>query len=151
MKSINVKGYENYLISKDGNVYNTIISTRNRRIVLDEPKQLKIQTNSRTGYSYIVLNSGKFKKGFSIHRLVAETYIKNPLNLPEVNHKNKNKTDNSVSNLEWVTKKQNIQHHIMTKVNDGGKLFNYIIQNKTLLNDGIELYNKIGKLNARFY
>jgi hypothetical protein len=45
-----------------------------------------------------------------VHRLVAETYIPNPHNLPEVNHKDCNKENNNVSNLEWVTSKQNGEH-----------------------------------------
>jgi len=43
-------------------------------------------------------------------RLIAISFIPNPLNLPEVNHKNGNKSDNRIENLEWVTGKQNMQH-----------------------------------------
>lgn len=45
-----------------------------------------------------------------IHREVATKYIPNPLNLPEINHKNGNRADNHVSNLEWCTRKQNDNH-----------------------------------------
>ena len=50
------------------------------------------------------------KKRFFRHRLVAEHFIPNPLNLPEVNHKDSNKEHNYSSNLEWVTKKENELH-----------------------------------------
>jgi hypothetical protein len=59
-----------------------------------------------------------FKNGirhnFQIHRLVAATYIDNPLNKPQVNHIDGNKSNNHVSNLEWVTQSENIRHAINT-------------------------------------
>jgi hypothetical protein len=60
------------------------------------------------GYAlYITVQRRTMRKG---HRLVAEAFIKNPKNLPQINHKNGIKTDNKVSNLEWVTNKENIAH-----------------------------------------
>lgn len=144
MKNIKEVGYEHYLVSEDGKVYNTLFRKKKR---LDNPKLLKTQVNKKTGYNYLILCSNSFRKAFSIHRLVAKAFIPNPLNLPEVNHKNKNKNDNSVSNLEWVTKKQNIQHYFLNKKFNGGKLFNSIISNKKLLDKGINHYNKIGNAN----
>ena len=48
----------------------------------------------------------------SLHRIVGELYLENPENKPQINHKDGNKTNNHVSNLEWVTQSQNIQHRL---------------------------------------
>jgi len=62
------------------------------------------------GYLYVNLcKDGQVKK-FSIHRLVAETFIPNPDNKPEVNHRDGIKNHNEATNLEWATSKENIEH-----------------------------------------
>lgn len=65
------------------------------------------QKKLQNGYQLIKLYKSKT---CSIHRLVAETFIDNPENKPEVNHKDSNRANNSVNNLEWVTKSENVQH-----------------------------------------
>lgn len=62
---------------------------------------------SNSGYERVNLFKNKQGKWYSVHRLVAMAFIKNPENKPEVNHKDECKTNNKVSNLEWVTRQEN--------------------------------------------
>lgn len=64
---------------------------------------------------YIQLNTyGAVKKTFLVHRLVAMAFVPNPKSLPEVNHIDGNKTNNHFTNLEWVSRSENIKHGIDT-------------------------------------
>ena len=63
------------------------------------------------GYHQQVLRKHCTPEAFSLHRLVAQYFIPNPLNLPEVNHKDRNKHNNHVSNLEWCTHADNMTHY----------------------------------------
>ena len=94
------KVYHNYEVSNLGRV---------RSLNYKRTGEIKILSNSKmkkTGY--LVARLGKTQ--YYVHRLVAETFIPNPNNLPEVNHIDENKENNSVENLEWVSHKQNINH-----------------------------------------
>ena len=63
------------------------------------------------GYDRVKLGESGMMR---IHRLVAEAFIPNPLNLPEVNHKDGDKKNNCVTNLEWVTHQGNMVHAVET-------------------------------------
>jgi len=64
----------------------------------------------RGEYLAVMMSINKKHKIESVHRLLAKKYIPNPLNKPMVNHIDKNKTNNKLSNLEWVTCSENMQH-----------------------------------------
>lgn len=92
-----IEGYE-YEVSSEGRIRNK----KTGRI-------LKPAKNS-SGYLQVVLCKNGKKKSLFVHRLVADVWIPNPDNLPQVNHINENKEDNRVENLEWCTRQYNINH-----------------------------------------
>lgn len=71
------------------------------------------QTKNKDGYLVVGLHQEKIYKTYRVNRLVAKLYIPNPLNLPQVNHKDLNKQNNHKSNLEWSTAKDNSVHAAM--------------------------------------
>src|SRR5574343_144572 len=98
-------GYDSYLISNLGRIKSfSPTKSVNRR---DKILAIKLD---RKGYLTIGLSKNNISTNFKVHRLVAIAFIPNPFNKPEVNHKNLIKTDNSVSNLEWVTGDENFLH-----------------------------------------
>lgn len=96
---------DDYEITTDGQVINKKTS-----------HILKGQLNAK-GYLRVSIS----KKLMFVHRLVAEKYIPNPDNLPQVNHKDGNKLNNSVENLEWVSNQQNRNHAVETGLHLSGE------------------------------
>ena len=72
-------------------------------------KTLKLRID-KDGYYRVILSKNSKPKMFLVHRLVAQAFIPNPNNLPEINHKNEIKTDNRVENLEWCTQLYNLHY-----------------------------------------
>jgi hypothetical protein len=107
-----IKGYEGlYQISNLGNVRSLgfSICSRHNKITHREGKILKPILKS-TGYYAFNLCGKNGRKMHDMHRLIATHFIPNPENKREINHINCIKTDNSLSNLEWVTRKENATH-----------------------------------------
>lgn len=97
-----------YGVSSDGRIYSFIKSGKTNTL-RDEPKEIQPYTNN-AGYKMINLRINNKAVPKLVHRLVAECFIPNPLNLPEINHIDEDKSNNTVENLEWCTHKYNINH-----------------------------------------
>lgn len=94
-----IEGFEGYFVDEKGKVY----SNKSGQL-----KEMHQQT-AKNGYMLIGLSkNNKRHRRCLVHRLVAQTFIPNPDNLPEVNHKDKNRANNCVENLEWCTRKDNL-------------------------------------------
>lgn len=84
---------------------------RVRSFLRGSERILKTQLDQK-GYQRFSITIDRQKKTYKLHREVAKAFIPNEHNLPQVNHKNGNKADNSVNNLEWVTNLENAHHAI---------------------------------------
>lgn len=94
-----IKGFEDYEITTEGKVISYKYS---------KPRVLKTWYQ-KTGYENVGLSNGNGKHNRLIHRLVAEAFIPNPNNLPEVHHIDSNPKNNHVSNLEWCDRRTNLE------------------------------------------
>lgn len=112
-----IEGYEGlYLVSEDGEVYSCERVVENGKFT-GKKKGRKLKQGTRGGkkgkdsrYKHVVLFKDGKGRSYSVHRLVAQAFIPNPDNLPEVNHKDENPSNNHVDNLEWCTRQYNIDY-----------------------------------------
>ncbi|CAL6048759.1 Conserved_hypothetical protein [Hexamita inflata] len=96
-----IEGYDNYEITKNGQVRN-----------IETQKILKQSDQNKDKYLLVSLydkQKDKFIK-YYVHRLVAQTFLENPNNLPQVDHKNRNNQDNRIENLRWINKSNNCKN-----------------------------------------
>ena len=113
-----IKGFENYVIFEDGVIIN-----------IETGKELKPYLEKAIGYYRAGLSKNKNKHKFYIHRLIAEAYIPNPHNKPEVDHINRIRNDNRIENLRWATHSENNQNKSEFKNNTSGTQNVYYITN----------------------
>ena len=139
-----IKGYEGlYRISTNGRVLaleRIIYSnhTPSRKITL---KQMIMSLSMNTGYHRVSLTDRDGKnKSFYVHRLMAVAFIPNPLNRNEINHKNGIRGDNTLSNIEWCTHSENIQHAVRTGLQP---LNNKAVYKLSTTNDKLNIYKSI--------
>jgi len=121
--------YNQFLIDTEGNVTNTKTG-----------KVYKKSFRKNCGYLYVYLPLGQRgkTKAIRLHKAVAETFIPNPNNLSMVNHIDEDKTNCSVSNLEWVTPKENVNKYLDNHKNSNKRKLTkedikFIFDNKHIL------------------
>lgn len=109
-------------IHKNGNILQKTVRHENEKIMSGNIK--------RTGYIEISLSKNGKTKYFLVHRLVAQAFIPNPEKLKTVNHKDENKENNYVENLEWLSQKDNNNYG-----NRNYKISKYMKENQFGLNN----------------
>jgi len=138
-----IKDFPNYKISNLGRIYN-----------IKTEKYLTLQENK--GYLQVFLYNNGIKKFFLVHRLVGEYFIPNLENKPEINHINGIKNINTVDNLEWCTRSENILHAYRTglsiaddkrkkKMSLGNKCSRKVLQIDLNTNEIINEFNSISE------
>lgn len=140
-----IKGYSHYRIYSNGRIYSEFI---NRYITPTEDSSNYLQNT-------LVDDNGN-RKTIKTHRLVAMAFLPNPENLPDVNHKDFNRKNNNVGNLEWCTEKYNTQYTALYNIDNNKESYmklsplteEQVLLIPTLLNYGfsVKLISKLYKV-----
>lgn len=115
-----------YVCSEEGKIY---------RLKKDGTiKQNPLKPCISHGYQFVNLYKDGKQYGFNVHTIVATCFIENPNNYTEVDHINRNRLDNSLTNLRWVSRAENLQNRINTDVqNELKRIIQKYGYEKTLL------------------
>lgn len=106
-----IQGYEGlYQVSNQGRVRSLDRMEECNGITRKRKGRLMAQRFNKYGYLIVGLRNGTSQKTFTVHRLVAKTFIPNDRNYTEVNHIDENKQNNNVLNLEWCNNQYNIKY-----------------------------------------
>lgn len=106
-----IPGYEGlYQVSNLGRVKSLERTKNGINGCIKIQNEIILKTRNSRGYRRISLGSKASRKDYQVHQLVAKTFIPNAGDRTEINHKNGNKSDNSISNLEWCTRSENCLH-----------------------------------------
>lgn len=111
-----IEGYEGrFKVNELGQIKSLSRQVKRRSGTFHTTKEvIKSYRINSFGYVGVLLSINKVYKHYSVHRIVAKAFIPNPENKPCVNHKDGNKLNNHVSNLEWVTYSENHKHAFRT-------------------------------------
>lgn len=147
-----------YQISNFGNVIsksriiNSSVQPCGYRVTKEKPKPL--QNNGR-GYMQLYVKVNGKRTMFYVHRLVAQYFIPNPENKSEVNHIDANKSNNHISNLEWVSRAENMRHAssmgLMNRISDERRESLRLRSRKSVidLSTGIEYSSLVEAANCK--
>lgn len=135
-----IEGYgDRYILFKDGRVW----SNKRNRFLSAYPND--------DGYLGVKLSLNGNGIWYSLHRLLATYFIPNPDGLETVNHKDKNKLNNSLDNLEWMTREENVAHGLQIAfsiVSPDGEVYHVINQNEFCRKMGLQQPNLNKVLNG---
>lgn len=110
-----IKGFPNYFINKNFEIY---FSGDVSNLKFRRKSKFITKTLLKIGYYVVSLN----RKKVFLHRIIAQTFIPNPNNLPEIDHINRDTKDNRIENLRWVTHKENLNNENTRKVQSNSHL-----------------------------
>ena len=139
-----IKGYEGkYAITRDGKVWSYPKRRSSKNGIWLKPNLVVINNHRSKPHKHysVGLYKNDKKKSYQIHRLVAQAFIPNPENKPDINHKDGNPLNNKIDNLEWCTKSENIQHAIKN-----GLIDNFTDKCKKIRSDNGK---KMGAINSK--